>query len=412
MKYGLIGEKLSHSFSKAIHESLADYEYELVEIERNKLCEFLKKREFSAINVTIPYKEEVIPNLDCVDEMAREIGAVNTVVNKDGKLFGYNTDFFGMSELIKHAKIEIKDKKVLILGSGGTSKTASAVVRSLGAKEVQKVSRSARDGAISYEDAYEKYSDADVIINTTPSGMYPSIEGMPIYIDKFSCLSGVIDAVYNPLRTALVCKAKEKGIAAEGGLYMLVAQAVRASEIFLDTKYDDDTINKIYSKMLKDKENIVLSGMPGSGKSTIGKLLAERLGREFIDLDEAIVKREGREITEIFVEGGESLFRDIETKAVRETAIVSGAVIATGGGAILRDENVRLLKQNGRIYFLDRPIEQLVPTSDRPLASSRDAIINRYNERFPRYKATCDFHLKTDGVAEHAAENIIEDFEG
>lgn len=410
MKYGLIGEKLSHSFSKEIQESLADYEYELVEIERNKLCEFMKNREFKAINVTIPYKEKVIPYLDFVSDKAKEIGAVNTVVNKNGKLFGYNTDFFGMTDLINYAKINVKGKKVLIAGTGGTSKTAEAVVRSLGASEVYRLSRNEKEGAITYSDAYEKHTDAEIIINTTPLGMYPNIDGEPIDIDRFPCLSGVIDAVYNPLRTRLVCRAKEKGIAAESGLYMLVAQAVRASEIFLDKKYSDGTTDKIYEKILKSKENIVLSGMPGSGKSTIGKLLAKKLNRLFIDLDYEIVKSEGKAITDIFTEGGEALFRDIETKVIRNNAHISGAVIATGGGAILRDENVRLLKQNGKIYFLDRPIDQLIPTSDRPLASSREAIINRYGERFSRYTTTCDIHLKTDGVAEHTVEDIVKDF--
>ena len=411
MKYGLIGEKLSHSFSKEIHESLGGYEYEIVEIPRDGLDAFMKKHDFTAINVTIPYKEEVIPYLDFVSDRAREIGAVNTIVNKGGKLFGYNTDFSGMTDLINSAGIEISGKKVLIAGTGGTSKTSYAVVRALGAREIYKLSRSEKEGAITYGEAYEKHSDAEIIINTTPSGMFPNIDGLPIDPGRFPRLCGAIDAIYNPLRTKFIQKAESMGAAATGGLYMLVAQGVRASEIFLGKNYPEGATDKIYNEILKSKENIVLAGMPGCGKSTIGRLLAERLGRPFFDLDDEITKAEGKPITEIFAEGGESFFRDIESRVLRESlAHRSGAVIATGGGAILRDENVRLLKQNGRIYFLDRPIEQLMPTPDRPLASSPEAIIKRYKERFPRYCHVSDVHLKTDGIAEHAAEDIGKDF--
>ncbi len=410
MKYGLIGEKLSHSFSKEIHEALADYEYEIAEIARDELDGFMKSKDFIAINVTIPYKEEVIPHLDFISDQAKEIGAVNTIVNRDGKLYGYNTDFLGMTDLINYAGIEINGKKVLILGTGGTSKTSLAVVKALGAKEIYIVSRSGKGGALTYEEAIEKHSDAEVIINTTPSGMYPNIDGLPIDPVKFTKLEGAIDAIYNPLRTRFVQIARECGARAEGGLYMLVAQGVRAAEIFLGKNFPEGETDKVYKKILRSKENIVLSGMPGSGKSTIGKMVAEKLECPFVDLDDEIVKKAGKPITRIFAEGGESHFRDIENDVVKNVARISGAVIATGGGAILRDENVRLLKQNGRIYFLDRPLEQLLPTADRPLASSAEAIKKRYNERYPRYLDTCDSHLKTDGVAEHAKEEIIKDF--
>ena len=410
MKYGLIGEKLSHSFSKEIHEALADYEYEIAEIARDELDGFMKSKDFIAINVTIPYKEEVIPYLDFISDQAKEIGAVNTIVNRDGNLYGYNTDFLGMTDLINYAGIEITGKKVLILGTGGTSKTSLAVVKALGAKEIYIVSRSGKDGALTYGEAIEKHSDAEVIINTTPSGMYPNIDGLPIDPVKFTKLEGVIDAIYNPLRTRFVQRARECGARAEGGLYMLVAQGVRAAEIFLGKKFPEGETDKVYKKILRSKENIVLSGMPGSGKSTIGKMIAEKLECPFIDLDDEIVKKAGKPITRIFAEGGESYFRDIETEAVKNVARISGAVIATGGGAILRDENVRLLKQNGRIYFLDRPLEQLLPTADRPLALSAEAIKKRYNERYPRYCSVCDIHLKTDGIAEHATEEIAKEF--
>lgn len=411
MKYGLIGEKLSHSFSKEIHEALGGYEYEIVEIAKDELDPFMKKRDFTAINVTIPYKEAVIPYLDFVSDKAREIGAVNTILNKEGRLYGYNTDFSGMTDLINSAGIVIKDKKVLITGTGGTSKTALSVVRALGASEIYVVSRTKENGDVTYDEAYELHSDANVIINTTPVGMYPHAEGLPIDPKSFKGLEGAVDAIYNPLRTRFVQGAEKAGAVSAGGLYMLVAQGVRASELFLDREYPVETTESLFKKILKDKENIVLCGMPGCGKSTIGRVLAERLGRTFFDLDDEIVKAQGRPITDIFAEGGESFFRDVESEVLRKAlAHRSGAVIATGGGAILREENVRLLKQNGRLYFLDRPIEQLMPTPDRPLASSAEAIMNRYKERFPIYCSVCDVHLKTDGVAEHAAEAIEREF--
>lgn len=408
MKYGLIAEHLGHSFSKIIHSMLADYDYELCELAPDELDGFMTARGFSAINVTIPYKQAVIPYLDFVSEQARLIGAVNTIVNKNGKLYGYNTDFFGMTSLINRIGVELDGKKVLILGTGGTSKTSIAVARSLGAKETVVVSRSKKDGVITYAEAYESHTDAEVIINTTPSGMFPNIEGKPIDISRFPKLIGLIDAVYNPLRTQLVSDALERGVAAEGGLYMLVAQAVEACEIFLDKKLPEDSIDKAYSKIAADKENIVLVGMPGCGKSTIGKLIAEKTGRELYDLDTEIVNYTGREIPEIFATDGEAAFRDVEAQVLRERlAQLGGAVIATGGGAILREENVKNLKLNGRLYFLNRPLEQLLPTPDRPTASSKEAIEKRYSERLPIYKKVADVELLTDGVAEHAAADVL-----
>ncbi len=408
MKYGLIGERLGHSFSKVVHSMIADYEYELLELRPREVEDFMKAGEFSAINVTIPYKEAVMPYLDLISERARAIGSVNTVVNRGGKLYGYNTDFYGMASLVDSLGIELRDKKVLICGTGGTSKTALAVAESLGAREIYKLSRHADGVSISYSEAYEKHTDADVIINTTPLGMYPDIGGLPIDISRFPRLSGIIDAVYNPLRTQLVCDGLERGIPSCGGLYMLVSQAVAACEIFLDTKFGQDTTDKVYRRILSDKENIVLVGMPGCGKSTIGKLIAEKLSRPFYDLDSEIVNFEGREIPDIFATDGEKTFRDIESRVLLERlAPISGAVIATGGGAILREENVRALKLNGRLYFLNRPLEQLLPTPDRPTASSKEAIEGRYAERLPIYKRVADTELLTDGIVDHAANDVI-----
>ena len=410
MKYGVIGESLKHSFSKEIHSLLADYEYELCEVFSDALDSFLCKRDFSAINVTIPYKEKIIPYLDGVDEAAREIGAVNTVVNRNGRLFGYNTDFYGMTMLIKHAAITLADKKVIILGSGGTSRTAHAVARVLGAREIFKVSRSAKDGAITYGELYERHTDADVIINTTPVGTYPNIFDTPIDLFPFQNLSGVIDVVYNPLKTPLILAARERGIPAEGGLYMLVVQAVRASEIFTDTKYPESTLDGIYEKILTEKSNIVLIGMPGSGKSTVGKLLADECHKEFIDTDELIEKEAGKAVSEIFAECGEAFFRDKEAEVVRKVSLKGGAVISTGGGVPLRKESVEALKENGKIYFIDRPLGAIIPTSDRPLAKTREEIEKRYNERYAIYTAAADAVIDADTDVRGVADKIKGDF--
>lgn len=410
MKYGCIGEHLEHSFSKEIHNALAPYEYEICEVERNHLDIFMEKHDFLAINVTIPYKEMVIPHLYYVSDTAKEIGAVNTIVNRDGKLYGYNTDHFGMSALIKRMGLELSGKKVAVLGSGGTSKTACAVAKDMGVSEIIKVSRSAKEGACTYEELYRNHENTEIIINTTPCGMFPHPHEMPIDLDRLPCVKGVVDAVYNPLRTLLVSEAKKRGICAEGGLFMLVAQAVRASEIFIDTKYSEKDTEKVYKKVLSEKENIVLCGMPGSGKSTVGALLAKELGRPFIDTDSLIVEQTGTEISDIFANQGEKVFRDIEEKIIREKVLsISGAVIATGGGAILRENNVRALKQNGKLYFLDRPLMDLMPTDDRPLASTAEAIKKRYEERYELYKAVSDIRIDCDNLPEKIAEEIIKE---
>jgi shikimate dehydrogenase len=417
MKYGLIGEHLPHSFSKEIHARIADYTYELHEIEKGKLDDFMKAKDFIAINVTIPYKKDVIPYLAKIDEKAKKIGAVNTIVNRGGELFGYNTDFFGMCALIQRIGLDFKNKKVAVLGTGGTSNTAVAVCEALGARETVVVGRTAKNGAVSYEDLYRDHTDADILINTTPCGMYPypdgneHIAGTPVDLSRFPRLKGVADAVYNPLRTNFVMDASERGLPAEGGLYMLVAQAVAAAEKFMDRAVDPAITDRIFREIRASKENIVLSGMPGSGKSTVGKHLAEALNRKFIDTDEEIVKRAGKEITEIFAEIGNEGFRKLEAEVI---ACVSrenqGAVIATGGGAILRDDNVRALKRNGKIYFLNRPLENIVPTADRPLALDRAALEARFRERYARYLSTCDKEIKTAESVSETANMISEDF--
>lgn len=390
-KYGCIGRKLSHSFSREIHRALADYEYNLIELEPNELSDFLNKREFKGVNVTVPYKEASIQYLDEIDSSAEEIGAVNTIF-KDacGRLIGYNTDFYGLKSLILHVGVDIQGKKVAILGTGGTSKTARAVVRHLGAREILTVSRTPSEGEISYEQLYASHFDCDVIINTTPVGMYPDVYKTAVDISPFNNLYGVVDVVYNPLRTTLVSAAIRRGIPASSGLYMLVAQAVKASEIFIEKSYPKEVVDEVYSKILKEKETIVLIGMPSSGKSTVGKLLAEALSRPFIDTDELVEARAGMKISEIFEKYGEKHFRMLEKEAVMDAAKTPSAVIATGGGAVLSSDNVAALKQNGRLYFIDRPLETLIPTSDRPTASDRAKIKALYEARFEIYMDACD----------------------
>ncbi len=390
MKYGLIGEKLSHSFSKEIHESLADYKYEIRELTPDDVAPFLEAREFEGINVTIPYKEKVIPYLNEISDAAKKIGAVNTVKKVDGKLIGDNTDFYGMREMILRAGIEIGGKKALILGTGGTSKTAKAVLADLGAKELITVSRKASESTVTYEIAAELHSDAEIIVNTTPLGMYPNTDACPIDLAHFPNLSGVIDAIYNPLRTKLILEAQRRGIPATGGLMMLILQAAKASEIFLGCNCGENEVSDVIKKIFTSKENIVLIGMPGSGKSTIGKLIAEMTGRSFIDTDTAIEEMTGKHPSEIIRDSGEDRFRDLETQAVREVSKKSGIVIATGGGIVKRCENIPLLRQNGKILYLDCPTDELPVTPDRPLSSSREAIEELHRTRHPLYTAAAD----------------------
>lgn len=410
MEYGCIGEKLSHSFSKLIHAELFDYDYTLCEIARERLDEFMKARAFRAINVTIPYKESVIPYLDYIDPAAEKIGAVNTVVNRDGRLYGYNTDFLGMKEMLRFEGISLAGKKVLVLGSGGTSKTAFCVAEDGGCRTVLRVSRSGRDGCITYKEAARLHTDAEIIINTTPSGMFPNIGESAISLESFGHLCGVADAVYNPLRSQLVCDAKKRGIPAAGGLYMLVAQAAFAAEKFTGQRVENEKITATYKKLFRQKENIVLTGMPGCGKSTLGRAAAERLGMDFLDTDEEIVKRAGKTIPEIFAAEGERGFRALESEVIADAAAKQHTVIATGGGAVLCERNIDLMRENGRIYFIDRPLEFLEIGKGRPLSQDKKALKKRYDERYPLYCQRCDRRIVPSQDKEENVGMIVKDF--
>lgn len=396
MEYGLIGEKLGHSFSKEIHERISTYKYEICEVSKENFDNFMENKNFRAINVTIPYKEKVIPYLSYIDDIAKEIGAVNTIVNKDGKLYGYNTDYYGLKSLLEKNKIDVKNKKVLILGTGGTSKTANAVVKTLGARSITFASINNEPNTVSYEAALKKHLDTEVIINTTPCGMYPNNDGLIIDITNFKKLTAVCDVVYNPLMTALLQSAKERGLKIASGLYMLVAQAVYASGIFKEEKVSIDLIDEVFTEIYKTKENIILIGMPTCGKSTIGKLLADDLNKTFIDIDSLIEEELEMPIKEFLNKDTEIEFRNIEEAIVEKVAKLQSLVVATGGGVIKRNNNIKRLKQNGKVIFVDRDIELLKPSNDRPLSNNIDNLKKLYNERYQLYLDASDIVVKNN----------------
>lgn len=406
VEYGCIGEHLPHSFSKQIHDWLGLYRYDLKELDRDELRPFMLAREFRGINVTIPYKRDVIEYLDWISPRAEMIGAVNTIINREGRLFGYNTDFGGMEALIHRLGGKLHGRKVVILGTGGTSRTANAVAEHMGASEIIKVSRTGREGAVTYEEACDRHSDARFIINTTPSGMFPDVASTPIDLVGFQRLEGLIDAVYNPLSTVLVRRARSRGVKAEGGLYMLVAQAVIAAELFSGKKLDAGEIDRVFDEILAEKTNIVLTGMPGAGKSTVGRILARRLNRRLIDTDNEILRKTGMSPEVIIREQGETAFRDIESEVIADISALSGGVIATGGGAVLREKNVDALRGNGRLFFLDRDPDTIRPTRSRPLSDNREKLIKVYNERRPIYIGTADVRIASFEGPEETAREI------
>lgn len=387
LRTGLIGERLSHSLSPHLHSLLGDKGYRLIELSPDELAPFLASVEWDALNVTIPYKRDVMALCDELTARAREIGSVNTIVRKDGKIIGDNTDFAGFCDLVRGTSFA--GKKVCVLGSGGASLTVQAASRYLGAREVVVVSRSA---GVTYADA-ERFADADILVNATPVGMFPNTDECPIDLSVFSNLSAVFDLIYNPLRTVLVSGARKRGIAAAGGMRMLCTQAYEARRVFGDEPEISES--EFYRRALRANENVVFVGMPGCGKSTLGRMIAERFKKKFVDTDEEIVKRAGRSIPEIFAEEGEEAFRDLESKVVAETASRFGQSIATGGGAILREANRRALKANSFVIWLDCPIENL-STSGRPLSSSPEAVGRLWRERSAIYREIADVRIAVD----------------
>ena len=407
MKYGLLGQKLGHSFSKEIHESFGYYTYDLIEVSKNELDSFMIKREFNAINVTIPYKEKVIPYLYSIDPVAQKIGAVNTIVNKEGKLYGYNTDYLGLKSLIQTKKNDISGYNALILGTGGTSKTAYQVLVDLGVNKITKVSINNEIDTITYEEAVNSYNNVDMIVNTTPVGMYPNNEDLIIDLTKFNNLKLVIDVIYNPLKTKLGLLAEKLGIPYASGLYMLVSQAVHATSIFMNKVIDESKTLEIYNKIYKEKQNIVLIGMPSCGKTTIGELLKTKINKELIDIDTLIEKRINMSIKDYIQNNGESAFRQIEKEIVLEVSKKNNLIISTGGGVIKDYSNIEALKGNGVIVFIDRDIEKLTPTESRPLSQTKDALNKLYLERLPLYRKYSDVIVSNNNDINEVVLEII-----
>ena len=399
----LIGEKLSHSFSPMIHSMLADYPYTLAEIKREDLDSYVRSGAFTSANVTIPYKVEVMKYLDEISPEAQAIGCVNCITHTpEGKLRGDNTDFWGLSYLIKSSNIDISGKNVLILGSGGSFLTASAVCKSLDAKEIICVSRS---GEVNYENVYNVHPDAEIIINTSPVGMYPNNLECKINLEKFDNVKGVFDIIFNPSKTKLLLEAEKLSIPAFGGLAMLVGQAKRACEIFTGEKIDDGEVDRI-KKIIEEKTlNIVLVGMPGCGKSTIAKALAEKLGREIIDTDAEIVKNAKMPIPEIFSTFGEGVFRSLEHNEIKAAGKLSGKIISTGGGTVTISDNYEPLHQNGIIVFIKRDINSL-SRDGRPLSIGAD-LNKMYEVRLPMYEKFADIIVENSSDVDSCVDKII-----
>lgn len=405
MKCGLLGRKLGHSYSPQIHGLLGDYSYELYEKEPEQLASFLREGDFNGINVTIPYKKDVIPYLDELSPAAHKIGSVNTIVRRaDGSLFGHNSDYFGFVSLVHHSGITVNGKKVLVLGSGGTSKMVVTALKDLGAEPIV-ISRS---GENNYDNLH-LHTDASVIVNATPVGMYPNTGISPIDLNRFSKLEGVLDVIYNPAKTKLLLDAEALGIPHENGLWMLVAQAKEASEYFTGQKLSDSVIERIHRVLSHQMKNIVLIGMPGCGKSTIGALLAEKLNRTFVDADEEIIRLAGKSIPDIFAQDGEDVFRHWETTALENLGKQSALVIATGGGCVTRSRNYPLLHQNGMIVWLQRDLSQL-PTDGRPL-SQANQLEEMYALRRPMYEAFGDIRVSNAGCPEDTVNEILSHLE-
>lgn len=402
--YGLLGRKLSHSLSPQIHAHFGSYNYELFCREPEELDEFFKDKTLKAYNVTIPYKIEAFNRCDELSETAKKIGSVNTVIRRaDGTLYGDNTDYFGFDFMSKACGADYNGKKVLVLGSGGASLTVCAVAKDCGAKEIVVISRS---GENNY-DNIDKHYDADIIVNTTPVGMYPNNGERLVDLTKFRNLQNVLDLIYNPCKTRLLLDAEELGIPCSNGLSMLVAQGLRSAEQFPDVTLQNKDINNVCKLMLKEQKNIVLIGMPGCGKSTVGKILAENLHRELLDTDEEIIRADGRTIPEIFENDGETFFRELETTAVELVGKQLSKIIATGGGAVIKKENRDALKQNGTIVYLKKDLS-LLSLEGRPLSKDEDAVRKIYEARKDIYEAFADFTVEVDTDAKITAERVIE----
>jgi len=397
MECGLLGRKLGHSYSPQIHALLGTYSYRLIELEPEAVGPFLKAGAFTGLNVTIPYKKTVIPYLDALSPEAKRLGAVNTILRREGRLIGHNTDYFGFRYLVEKSGLHVAGKKALVLGSGGASNTASAVLEELGARVVV----ISRTGENNYRNL-SRHADAAVIVNATPVGMYPNTGVSPLDLGQFAELEGVLDAIYNPARTQILLDAERRGLTAVNGLWMLVAQAKENAQWFTGAPISDDVIAPIHRALRQQMENILLVGMPGCGKTTVGQQLAQELGKKFVDADQALEETTGRKITDILPSQGEAAFRALETQTLADLGKQSGLVIATGGGCVTREENYDLLHQNGTVFWLTRELTKL-PTQGRPL--SRD-LGQMYARREPMYRRFADAAVSNDGSVEQTVREI------
>lgn len=401
MQCGLLGRKLGHSYSPQIHSQLGSYDYQLFEKEPEELEDFLKNGDFTGLNVTIPYKKDVIPFLDELSPRAKTLGAVNTIVRRNGKLIGHNTDYFGFETMLLSTGVSLQGKKALVCGSGGASSTACAVLKAHGANVVV-LSRTGNDN---YQNL-NRHSDAALIVNATPVGMYPNVEASPIEdLAAFPMLEGVLDLVYNPARTSILLKAEALGIPCVNGLRMLVAQAKESAEWFTGEPIDDSCIEMIYSHLRRQMENIILIGMPGCGKTTVGASLAKVLSRPLKDADAELEQAVGRKITEILPTDGEASFRSLESETLLDLGKQSGLVIATGGGCVTIPNNYEKLHRNGTIVWLKRDLD-LLPTDGRPLSQTVH-LQEMYQKRAPLYARFADFSVENSGDPQETAEEII-----
>ena len=408
--YGLLGEHLGHSFSPFLHHALGDEAYRLYELPVQELEAFVKQENIGGLNVTIPYKETVLPLADELSPAVEAIGAANTLYRRDGRLIAENTDVLGFLYLLDANRIDVDGKKVLVLGSGGACKAVLEALRRKGAGEILVVSRRGGDAPLISYDELPDHTDADVVVNTTPVGMYPDNLASVTDLSRFDHLSGVVDIVYNPLRTGLLLQAEALGIPHANGLGMLVAQAVRAHEFFFDTNVDDRVIEDLTARLTRSATNLVLIGMPGSGKSSVAKLLSEKTGREVVELDRAIEEAAAKPIPAIFAEDGEDVFRDLESSCIAAAGARNGVILSLGGGAVTRERNYLPLHQNGRIYCLKRDLS-LLAMDGRPLSKDLDTLRTMEQERAPMYERFADVTVVNDGTLEDAADAILKDFQ-
>lgn len=410
MKFGLIGYPLGHSWSKEIHSHFINDPYEMYEIKEDALDAFFEKKDFDGINVTIPYKTAVMKYLDEIDPLAEKIGAVNCIVNRNGKLKGYNTDCLGFQSMLEAHNVDVKDANIAVLGSGGASKAVKAALENMQGN-VSIVSRRKRDGVITYEELYQNEASYSIIVNTTPVGMYPAIDETPIDITKFTNVNTVVDIIANPLRSRLLFEAKMQGIQVLGGFEMLVRQAFYADEYFKDQKLDESLIHTCMNAIYREKRNYALIGMPTAGKTTVSEVFGEYMHRRPVEMDDEIVEILGTSIKECFQEKGEPYFRSIETQVAKNHSQANGEIISCGGGVIKISETMRYLWQNGIVIWIKRDLSYLYPTDSRPLSSSEDAIKKMYEERLPLYERYSDVQIENNGTKEETIQEILNETE-